>query len=1515
MIDIDTGDLSVNLAAANPPAKGFTYEVLIFIFDRPLQIDQAKRAFATVLIFIAEVDPCFEVNLGFTDPLQVQENTTTPSTLFTISYTSVSFPVTASLQHVFETSTLLIQTFSLVNDTVYLVSALDFETITSYILLIYFSNSRDECDTIRNVTIDVINVNDVTPTIQPIPTTLVSENGDFMLPIDASDVDFLPLRYSVVGVPPANFIFLDPLQPVLLIRELDRETQSIYEVTIIVEDSGTPSLSSSVVFRVNVTDENDNAPEFNQTRYFGSIPENQNGLVLTVNAIDIDLGSNAEIVFTLVSPTTLFSITTVQLSDRNFGGRINLNFPLDYETNQRVYSFLVKAEDRASLGDRLSSTTNVTVYILDMNDVAPIFVNAPYSVSVNEELANGTVVFSQVSGFDPEGGVNGILVFTQNSTNLLDIDSSTGVISVTCRLDRETTPQIIMTILLYDSGTPPLSAVTTFTLTLLDVNDNLPVFIESPIYRSFPENTVVGSTLLNLPTLTTDADIGGSTTHSYSIVFSDSSPGVDTSLQIQSNKLILINNFDFESDIKMYLFIIIANDGVNNKSVLVVFNITDVNDNPPIFDFPQYKFSLSENNPIPVLVGQVAARDLDSGINKLIDYSLPSTETRFFISADGNIYANYTFDREMVDNITFLVTATDRGSPQMFGTTYVELCILDEIDVPPSIIGKPFSFLLSENSSINFVIFSFTVSDPDLEPIPPLSIAGVGSSDFVLVGNELRVNAILDRDEGQSFYSLSITAIDIAGLQDTSDLNITLSDVNDNAAEFEQVLYSFAIVEEEASIYNFGQVVATDIDSGNNGNFFYFIKEGKTHFTGTFLQSRDCTFSGTSGDVFNFGVDQNNGTLFVTAPVDYESVHFLTLSVCTMNTAAPYQERCICVVVDVQNINDVAPEFIFEQLNLTLVETQGDLPDSSRFVATFSFADLDGFSSDTYSLAFVHSYGSQFPFTLSSTNASVNNPDGSIEITRDVETLSNVDRELFSSFTFSICLFDGVFAVYLGISIEILDVNDNPPIFPVPVFPMSLYEHEPVGFPIASVNASDADIDDNSVIHFILLNGTEFFSINLTTGQLSVASYIDREPDNNTAILIVQATNIVAGVPNEFDEITAVIYVTILDINDNNPQYDGPLITSLREDQLNVLLFNVSATDADIGRNAQLSFFIISDPDDVFFVDENGIVKNDKLLIRDVSAGGKMFYYFTLIVIDNGTYPSSLNNTFEFRVTAINVNNNGPVISNPSFSVFENRPPGTCFGTLSVGDLDFPPNTTVPTEFFTDSEFFSINRTTGLLCTRVTFDREQRSFYSIRIILIDLQPPAQNTTEFISIFINDENDNPPYWVTVCPIEVQDSIMRSGTLIGNLQASDSDTGPSLIYMIVGSDFGFSLSGSGLYPPSGADVSDSKKFWLTFSVYDSVHPPVLLDCTILVTDLNSYDPVLSPSEYEVTVIENIAVNSVVVEVSAVDLDEGINGNISFELLNGFATFTLENQGLFNFFKFTVLFIEVHYFIYIC
>ena len=1497
LVDIDTGDLSVNLEAANPPTKGFTYQVLIFIFDRPIEINEAKRAFATVLIFIAEVDPCFEVNFGFSGSLQVQESTTFPSTLFSISYTSDSFPVTASLLQVLESSTLFVLTshpFILNNDTVYLGSELDFETITGYALSIYFSNSRSECDTIGNVTIEVINVNDVTPTIQPIPTQLLIENLQFLLAFNASDEDFLPLRYSVDPGPANNFLFIDSSQPILLIRELDRETIPFHQVTVFVEDNGTPPLSSSVVFQISVTDDNDNAPEFNQNRYFGSIPENQDGLVLTVNAVDIDLGTNAEIVFTMVSPTTLFSVATVQLSVGNFEGRINLNFSLDYETNQRVYSFLVKAEDRASFGQRLSSTTNVTVYILDVNDVPPIFINTPYSASVDEELDNGTVVFSQVSGFDPEEDENGRLVFTQNSTNLLGINSETGVIFVTGRLDRETTPQITITIRLYDTGSPPLSAVTTFTLTLLDVNDNPPVFIESPIFRSFPENTVVSSTLLNLPTLTTDADIGGSSTHSYIIVFSDSSPGVDTSLRIQNNKLVLINNFDFESGIQFYLFIINAFDGVNNRSILVVFNITDVNDNPPIFDFSLYKFSLTENNPITEFVGQVIARDLDSGINKEIDYSLPSTETRLFISPVGVIYTNYTFDRETVDNITFSVTATDRGLPPLVGFTSVNILILDEIDVPPVIIGKPFNFMLSENSSINFVIFTFTVSDPDLEPTPPLSIAGAGSSDFVLVGYELRVNTLLDRDEGQSFYSLSVTAIDTAGLEDTAQLNITLTDVNDNAAEFEQVLYSFSILEEEASIYYFGEVVATDIDSGVNAKFLYFIKEAKTHFTGTFIQSRDCAFSGTAGNVFNFGVGRNNGSLFVTAPVDYESVHFLSLSVCTLNTAPPYQERCICVVVDIQNINDVAPVFDSDQLNLTLAETEGNLLDSNRLVTSFSFLDLDGFTSDTYLLTFVHSYGAQFPFTFGSANTSVDNPDGSIEITRAVVTLSNVDRELRDVYQFQVCVFDGVFTEYAQIYLAILDVNDNPPIFPVLVFLMSVNEHEPVGFPIGSVNATDADINENSVINFYLVNGTEFFSINVSTGQLSVASDIDREPDNNTAILIVRAANIVPGVPNQFDVVTSVVYIYILDINDNNPQYDGPLTNSVFEDQLNKLLFSVSATDADVGLNAQLSFFIISDPDDVFVVNGVGIVRNDKLLIRDVSFGGKMFYYFTLLVIDNGAYPSSLNTTFEFTVTAINVNNHVSSILNPSFNVFENRPQGTCFGTLTVEDLDFPPNTTVPTEFATDSQFFSINRTTGFLCTKVTFDREQRNSYSVQITLIDLQPPASNTTEFISVNINDENDNPPSWLTVCPIEVQDSVMTAGTLIQHLQAGDPDTGPSLIYRIVGSDFGFSLSGSGLYPPSGADVSDTKKYWLTFSVYDSVHSPVLLDCIILVTDLNSYDPVLSPSEYEVTVIENIAINSVIVEVSAVDLDEGINGNVSFELLNELATFTLENDG---------------------
>ena len=1052
MIDLNTGDLSVNLNALSPPVKGAYYGILVFVFDSPAQGNQARRAFTTVIIFIAEVDPCFDVSAPEIE--QVPENTAVTTFLFNVSYEFSSFPVTVALLQVSDGNTLDIvyrHPFQLTNDTVYLVGLLDFEDISVYVISIYFTNFRSECDIVRNITIDVTDVNDVIPTIQTIDTIQVAENSELMVPIIASDEDFLPLKYFVYNVAVSKFVFLDSFQPTLLIRNLDREQQSSYTVIVVVEDSGSPVLTATIQFIVNVTDENDNTPQFNQTTYIGSSPENRDGYVLSVNAFDTDLDRNGDIVFSLMTPTNTFSVETVQLSTGHFEGRINLISPIDYETQTRMYNFLVQAEDRAPLGERLSSVTNVTVYILDVNDVAPVFLNTPYAISLSEELPLDTELFDGVSVFDPEEGENGMTRFSQNSSNLLDIDSITGVIFTTGRLDRESTPEILIIINIFDLGSPPLSDTATFTLTLLDINDNPPVFTEPNIFRSFPEDTAVRSVLLSLGSLTTDADIGGSTTHTYSIIASTASPGVLTTFTITNGNLVLVENFDFESAIKVYRFTLEAFDGVNAGNAYVEFNITDINDNAPVFDSLSYKFYVTENNYIDVFVGQVIARDLDSELNREIDYFISSSGKSFYISSNGTIRTNFIFDRETIDNITFVVTARDRGSPRMLGQTSVNVCILDQIDVPPIIVGGPFTLSVSEDRPIGFPITTFTVIDPDLEVPPPLSLSGAGSSDFTLVGYELRVNSSLDRDERQALYSLTLMAQDSAGLTDTEALNIKILDVNDNAAEFEQQLYGFAIQEESAA-YNLGQVSANDIDSGANANFIYFIKEARTVFIGTFVQSLDCIFGASSGDVLDFGVDRNNGSLFLSSPIDYETVHFVSVSVCTMNDAMPFQVRCTCVIVDIQNINDVTPVFIPNQVNIDLVETQGSLLDSNRFVTFTSFLDLDGFSIDSYTLTINHTYAFEFPFTLHNMNSSVREQDGSIEIFRNVVTLSNVDREFRDSYQFNVCAFDGLFEGCLQVSLIILDVNDNPPIFTEAIFYMSVNEHGPVLFPIDYVD-------------------------------------------------------------------------------------------------------------------------------------------------------------------------------------------------------------------------------------------------------------------------------------------------------------------------------------------------------------------------------------------------------------------------------------------------------------------------------
>uniref|UniRef100_A0A8C4K813 Cadherin domain-containing protein n=1 Tax=Dromaius novaehollandiae TaxID=8790 RepID=A0A8C4K813_DRONO len=281
-----------------------------------------------------------------------------------------------------------------VNGIIWTKTKLDYESQNNYTLNISLSdgNSADYA----TVFIRVTDVNDNSPVFGVASTTInILENvpvGTTLINVSATDVDegfngFVV--YALKGGEGKTDI--DSSGLILLEKELDRETQGFYNLTVIASDQGQPVLSTALNLTVIVDDVNDNPPVFNSSSYEVSVFEDEvlGRTLLTVSATDLDVGANALVKYRIVSqhPSTSLPMFLVNLTT----GQLSLSEQLDYETTKQ---FEVEVEASDGGQPSLSATTLVVLHVLDINDNPPEFNQAAYDVSVFENIQKGSPIYT-----------------------------------------------------------------------------------------------------------------------------------------------------------------------------------------------------------------------------------------------------------------------------------------------------------------------------------------------------------------------------------------------------------------------------------------------------------------------------------------------------------------------------------------------------------------------------------------------------------------------------------------------------------------------------------------------------------------------------------------------------------------------------------------------------------------------------------------------------------------------------------------------------------------------------------------------------------------------------------------------------------------------------------------------------------------------------------------------------------------------------------------------------------------
>ncbi|XP_069737774.1 protocadherin-16 [Phaenicophaeus curvirostris] len=573
------------------------------------------------------------------------------------------------------------------------------------------------------LTVVVMDVNDNSPTI-PFPWEVrVPENallGTQIVQLTGNDVDSGPaLSYALEGDGAGTFSVPRYGGAIALTAPLDHEQRRRYSLTLRASDSRHLTQANLTVL---VEDVNDNAPTFSQTFYQVLVPEHTpaGSSVLTVSATDPDAGSNGDVTFHLAEPSadvaidpnngTLFTLRRVGLS------------PLDV---------VVEARDGGSPGRRARAT--VQLVPLDANDHGPRFAAPGYNASVPEDLRPGTTVLTLEAADADVARPNAAFDFAIVSGNggaAFRLESRVGLSDGRTRaalvlvepLDFEAVALYNLTVSASDRGQPPLSAAVPVLVTVLDVDDNPPVFSRAEYRAAVSEGAGAGTEVLRVAAR--DADSGPRGRVRFSISSGDGR-GLFR-LHESSGALSLARPLDREAQAR-HALVVLATDAPGRHFALVpvAVEVTDVNDNQPYFPVAALSASLRENLPPGTLVTTLRAVDADAGAFGELRYALleqaaaepgaPEGRDAFTLNgSSGELRSRLTFDYERAKAFRLVVRATDAGNASATATVRVLVSGEDEYD--PVFLSPAFSFEVPEGARRGQSIGRVLATDEDEGP-------------------------------------------------------------------------------------------------------------------------------------------------------------------------------------------------------------------------------------------------------------------------------------------------------------------------------------------------------------------------------------------------------------------------------------------------------------------------------------------------------------------------------------------------------------------------------------------------------------------------------------------------------------------------------------------------------------------------------------------------------------------------------------------------------------------------------
>ncbi|KAM6182284.1 cadherin-23-like [Erethizon dorsatum] len=1233
--------------------------------------------------------------------VRIPENTPVGTPIFIVNATDPDLGAGGSVLYSFQPPS---QFFAIdsARGIVTVIRELDYETTQAYQLTV---NATDQdktrpLSTLANLAIIITDVQDMDPIFINLPySTNIYEHsppGTTVRVITAVDQDKGRPRgigYTIVSGNTNSIFALDYISGALTLNGLLDRENPLYSHGFILtvkgtelNDDRTPSDATvSTTFNILVIDINDNAPEFNSSQYSVAITE------------------LAQVGFAL----PLF----IQVVDKDEVTRLSL------------------APEAVALElDRAASLEQGDVLTLHPDSLSSL-VPSPHS----RLLLSGSFSLSPYSlpgdSYWQNLGLNSMFeVYLVGNNSHHFIISPTSVqgkadirIRVAIPLDYETVDRYDFDLFANES-VPDHVGYAKVKITLINENDNRPIFSQ-PLYNvSLYENVTVGTSVLTV--LATDNDVG--TFGEVNYFFSDDPDRF--SLDKDTGLILLIAKLDFEL-IQRFTLTVIARDGGGEETTgRVRINVLDVNDNVPTFQKDAYVGALRENEPSVTQLVRLRATDEDSPPNNQITYSIVNASafgSYFDISVYegyGVISVSHPLDYEQIPNglIYLTVMAKDTGNPPLHSTVPVTIEVFDENDNPPTF-SKPAYFVsVVENIMAGATVLFLNATDLDRsreygQESIIYSLEGSAQFRINARSGEITTTSLLDR-ETKSEYILIVRAVDggVGHNQKTgiATVNVTLLDINDNHPTWKDAPYYINLVEMTPPDSDVTTVVAMDPDLGENGTLVYSIQPPNKFYS----------LNSTTGKIRTTHVmlDRENPD-----PVEAELMRKIIVSVTDCGRPPLRATSSATVFVNLLDLNDNDPTF--QNLPFVAEVVEGTPAGFSIYqvVAIDLDEGLNGLV--TYRMQVGRP---RMDFLINSSSGVV-------------LTTTELDRERIAEYQLRVVASDAGTPTKSSTStltIRVLDVNDETPTFFPAVYNVSVSEDVPREFRVVWLNCTDNDVGLNAELSYFITGGNVDgkFSVGYRDAVVRTVVGLDREATAAYTLVLEAIDN---GPVGKRRTGTATVFVTVLDVNDNRPiflqsSYEASVPEDIPEGHSIVQL---KATDADEGEFGRVWYRIIHGNHGNNFrihVSNGLLMRGPRPLDREWNSS----HVLTVEAYNHDLGP--MRSSVRVIVYVEDVNDEAPVFTQQQYSrlgLRETAGIGTSVIVVRATDRDTGDGGLVNYCILSGAEGkFEIDESTGLITTSDYLDYETKTSYLMNVSATDQAPPFNQG--FCSVYVTLLNE-------------------------------------------------------------------------------------------------------------------------------------------------------------------------------